>query len=132
MLPPDGWRLQAELYSPASNKASSRPLSGELAETRPEVACNPVYRQLPGELCQTLSLLYQLTRLFLFQCEGVNIVRSHVAKQHWRVCRIKTHPMGERPCVTESLEIDDTFHIATRYADSNHARIITLGEQENN
>jgi hypothetical protein len=61
MLPPDGWRLQAELYSPASNKASSRPqavrvlqlfdsplthdptpggLSGETAETRSEVACD--------------------------------------------------------------------------------------------
>ena len=25
MLPPDGWRLLAELYSPASNKASSAP-----------------------------------------------------------------------------------------------------------
>ena len=61
MLPPDGWRLQAELYSPASNKASSRPqagrvfqlidsplthdptpggLSGETVETRSEVACD--------------------------------------------------------------------------------------------
>src|ERR1700730_11312735 len=61
MLPPDGWRLQAELYSPASNKASARPqvgrvlqlfdsplthdptpagLSGETAETRSEVACD--------------------------------------------------------------------------------------------
>ena len=25
MLPPDGWRLEAELYSPASNKTSSPP-----------------------------------------------------------------------------------------------------------
>jgi hypothetical protein len=25
MLPPDGWRLETELYSPASNKTSSSP-----------------------------------------------------------------------------------------------------------
>src|SRR5438477_2542225 len=37
--------------------------------------------------------------LFLFQCEGVNIVRSHVANQHRRVCRIKAHPKVERPCL---------------------------------
>src|SRR5438270_11697575 len=36
--------------------------------------------------------------LFLFQCEGVNIVSSHVANQHRGVCRIKTHPKVERPC----------------------------------
>ena len=64
------------------------------------------------------------TNLFLFQCEGVNIVRSHVANQHRRVCRIKAHPKSERPCVTESLQIDNALHSATRYADSKHARII--------
>jgi hypothetical protein len=62
--------------------------------------------------------------LFLFQCEGVNIVCSHVAKQHWRVCRIKTHPKAERPCGTESLQVDNALRIATRHADSKHARII--------
>ena len=65
-----------------------------------------------------------LTLLFLFQCEGVSIVRSHVAKQHWRVCRIKTHPNGEPPRVTESLEIDNAFVSAIRNADSKHSRII--------
>src|SRR4030081_2536895 len=58
--------------------------------------------------------------LFLFQWEGVNIVRPHVAKQHWRACWIKTHPKGERPCVTESLQIDNALRIAIRYADSKH------------
>jgi len=53
------------------------------------------------------------TNLFLFQGEGVNIVRSHVAKQQWRVCRIKTHPKVERPCETESLQIDNALRIAT-------------------
>jgi hypothetical protein len=61
---------------------------------------------------------YCLTLLFLFQCEGVNIVRSYVANQHRCVCRIKTHPKGERPCATESLQIDNALRIATRYADS--------------
>ncbi len=28
MLPPDGWRLEAELYSPTSNKTKSRPSRG--------------------------------------------------------------------------------------------------------
>ena len=51
---------------------------------------------------------YCLTLLFLFQCEGVNIVRSYVANQHWRVCRIKTKPKAERPCGTESLPIDNS------------------------
>jgi hypothetical protein len=32
MLPPDGWWLQAELYSPASNKASSRPQAGRVLQ----------------------------------------------------------------------------------------------------
>src|SRR6266849_6728674 len=68
------------------------------------------------------------TNLFLFQCEGVNIVRPHVANQHWRVCRIKAHPKGERPCVTESLQIDNALRIAPRYADSKHSLIIP-GEQ---
>ena len=67
---------------------------------------------------------YCLTLLFPFQCEGVDIVGSYVANQHWRVCRIKTHPTGECPCVTESLQIDNALRIATRYADSKHARII--------
>jgi hypothetical protein len=71
------------------------------------------------------------TNLFLFQSEGVNIIRSHVPNQHWRVCRIKAHPKGERRCVTESLQIDNALRIATRYADSKHARIIP-GEQEVN
>jgi hypothetical protein len=62
--------------------------------------------------------------LFLFQSERVNIVRSHVANQHWCVCRIKAHPKSERACVAESLEIDNALRIAPRYADSKHARII--------
>jgi hypothetical protein len=50
--------------------------------------------------------------LFLFQCEGVNIVRSHVANQH-RGVRIKTHPKVESPCETESLQIDNALGIAS-------------------
>src|ERR1035438_9191379 len=49
----------------------------------------------------------------LLQSEGVNIVRSNVAKQHRRVCRIKAHPTGERPCLAESLQIDNTLRITT-------------------
>jgi hypothetical protein len=69
------------------------------------------------------------TNLFLFQSEGVNIVRSHVANQHRGVCRIKTHPKVESPCETESLQIDNALRIAIRYADSKRARIIPA-EQE--
>src|SRR5258705_13146035 len=71
------------------------------------------------------------TNLFLFQSEGVNIIRSHVANQHWRVCQIKAHPKVERTCETESLQIDNALRIATRYADAKHARIIP-GEQDVN
>ena len=78
-------------------------------------------------LVPVLVWLSRKTRLLRFQCEGVNIVRSHVANQHWRVCRIKAHPKGERPCVTESLQIDNALRIATRYADSKHTRIIPRG-----
>ena len=69
--------------------------------------------------------------LFLFQCEGVNIVRSHVANQHRGVCRIKTHPKVERPCETESLQIDNALRIAIRYADSKHARIMPAEQEVN-
>ena len=62
--------------------------------------------------------------LSLFQSERVNVVGSHVAKQHRCVCRIKAQPMGERPCMTESHEIDDTLVSAIRNADSKHSRII--------
>ena len=55
-----------------------------------------------------------LTLLFLFQCEGIDIVRPHVANQHRRVCRIKAHPKSERTCVIESLQIDNAFRIAPR------------------
>ena len=72
---------------------------------------------------------YCLTLLFLLQCEGVNIVRSYVANQHRCVCRIKTHPKGDRPRGTESLQIDNALRIATRYGDSKHARI-SPGEHE--
>src|ERR1017187_8873150 len=42
MLPPDGWRLEAELYSPASNKTSSPPQARRVlrfaADAQPVVA----------------------------------------------------------------------------------------------
>lgn len=62
--------------------------------------------------------------LFLLQREGVNVVRSHIAKQHRCVCPIQAHPHAERACVTESLQIDNSLLSATRDADSKHSRII--------
>ncbi|SPE18119.1 hypothetical protein SBA5_1350004 [Candidatus Sulfotelmatomonas gaucii] len=44
MLPPDGWRLEAKLYSPASNKTSSRPQARrvfQLSDSPP--TRNPLY-----------------------------------------------------------------------------------------
>ena len=79
--------------------------------------------KLPARPCET--------NLFLLQCEGVNIVRSYVADQHRCVCRIKTHPKAERPCGTESLQIDNALRVATRYADSKHARIIRRPQEVN-
>ena len=95
--------------------------------------------ELPQPLCAWSSThtklaareSYCLTLLFLFQCEGVNIVRSHVANQHWSVCRIKAHPKCKRACVTESFQIDDVLRVAPRYADSKHARIIRRPQEVN-
>ncbi len=51
--------------------------------------------------------------LFLFQCERVNIVRSHVTNQHRSVLRIEAHPKGDCPCVTESLQIHNPLRAAS-------------------
>ena len=49
------------------------------------------------------------TNLFLFQSQGVDIGRSHVAEQHRRVLRIKTHPLEDRACETVVLQIHDAL-----------------------
>jgi hypothetical protein len=44
MLPPGGWRLEAELYSPASNKISSPPQAGCVLQLSDSLlARNPLY-----------------------------------------------------------------------------------------
>ena len=48
-------------------------------------------------------------KLFLFQSEGVNISRSHVANQHRRVFRIEAEPASCRPRGVESLQIDNAL-----------------------
>jgi hypothetical protein len=57
--------------------------------------------------------LAAVTWLFLLQCEGVDIIRSHVAEQHWPVVRIEAHPKRVRPCEAEPFQVDNTLRIAT-------------------
>ena len=45
MLPPDGWRLEAELYSPASNKTSSPPQARRVLRLSDSPLTLPVTRQ---------------------------------------------------------------------------------------
>ena len=49
------------------------------------------------------------TNLFLFQSQGVDIGRSHVAEQHRRVLRIKAHPCEDRARETVALQIHDAL-----------------------
>jgi hypothetical protein len=44
MLPPDGWRLEAELYSPASNKTSSPPQASRVLRLSDSALTLPVNR----------------------------------------------------------------------------------------
>jgi hypothetical protein len=74
MLPPDGWRLEVGLYSPASNK------------TRPRLKLTAANRVIKKDACETADGWHRRSILFLL------FLTNPAAAQTPKLCEVLASP----------------------------------------
>src|SRR5215831_430317 len=64
--------------------------------------------------------------LLRFQGQGVNIVASGVAQEHWRVCWIQPHPKTRCPGEVQRFHIGYYLRCAPRGWDTKHIQVVQI------